>query len=316
MSRCWSLPFENNSSAKFPIQSAVCSSSLDFLSFQRRMLQDTVTKSYYIMVYYIHCSSFICIITHFHKEGNHICQSWFALRKSIWLLLIIFLTFMGLDMECKKMCKSWAIHTEGSVQWPHQGFRWGWSSSFSLPPSTLQRRKQQSLFNRKISWATWIFTQKNSLTITLANCSITLWIAFGFVDLNTSSCSKSTACHSPTGCPFPSQNRKFTYHSIHPTGEALAIHTALLERNLSNSWLPQTRVAPSTLTASIWITEVMTAQSEWLPKSSSCRVKSTFTLSFLLWEALWSLVYVHWRPPATALPCVRVQSQSAVLLVT
>lgn len=34
------------------------------------------------------------------------------------------------------------------------------------------------------------------------------------MDLNTSNCSKSTACHSPTGCPFPSQNGEFTHQSI------------------------------------------------------------------------------------------------------
>lgn len=125
-----------------------------------------------------------------------------------------------------------------------------------------------------------------------------MWISSGFGNLNTSSCSKSTPCRSPTGCTFPSQNQKFFYHSIHPTAEALAIHTAGPGRNLNNSWLPQSRAVTSTLTASIWITEVMTAQSEWLPKTSSCGVQSTFTLPFLLWEALWSLVCVHWMPPA------------------
>lgn len=93
-------------------------------------------------------------------------------------------------------------------------------------------------------------------------------------------------------------------------------YPAVPGRNLNNSCLPQTTAAASTLTASIWITEAMTAESEWLPKSSSCGVQSTFTVPFLLWEALWSLVYVQWRPPAAALPCAHVQSQSAVLLVT
>lgn len=134
------------------------------------------------MVYYIHCSSFICIITHFHTEGNHICQSWFALNKSIWLLLITFLTFMGLHMDCNRMCKSWVTHTaKGSVQWPHQGFSWGWLSycSFSLPSITFQRRKQESLspVKRKISQSTGISTDNNS-TIIFANCCITLYCEF------------------------------------------------------------------------------------------------------------------------------------------
>lgn len=139
---------------------------------------------------------------------------------------------MGLDMDCKRTCKSWATHTaKGSVQWPHQEFRRCWSSycSSSLLSITFQRKKQQSLFpvNRKISWSTWTFIENNSLTIVLANCFITLWISPGFMVMNTPSCSKSTACRSPTGCPFPSPNRKVTYHSIHSTGEAPAIHTAV-----------------------------------------------------------------------------------------